>query len=243
MMTAESMKAFGLGIRDYYEGDRTAAVRIVREDGMVSDLAIGSFFRQPTDLQMDRVALDSCRGRVLDVGAGVGIHSLYLQEKGFDICAMDVSPEACEVMKKRGLKNVRCCSFIDLEAGEFDTLLILGRSICMAETLAGLDNFLVRACRMVNPGGQIILNSVDVTATSDPQHLAYHKIVRQAGRYVGEMLISMEYRGVCCPATGLLHVDEATLADHAEASGWSYDMLFKDVEGGYLARLVKKDKL
>ncbi len=101
----------------------------------------------------------------MDVGAGVGIHSLYLQDKGFDVCAMDVSPEACEVMKKRGVKNVHCCSFMDLEAGTFDTLLILGRSICIVETLDGLNDFLKRSCRMVKPGSQIILNSVDVTAT------------------------------------------------------------------------------
>jgi 2-polyprenyl-3-methyl-5-hydroxy-6-metoxy-1,4-benzoquinol methylase len=36
------------------------------------------------------------KGRVLDVGCGAGRHSLYLQEKGFDVLGTDISPLASE---------------------------------------------------------------------------------------------------------------------------------------------------
>jgi SAM-dependent methyltransferase len=241
MINAVAMKPFGMAIADYYKGDKDAAVAVYRDDGLVENLAILSFFRSPTAYPLDKVALDNCRGRVLDVGAGVGIHSLYLQDKGFSVCAMDVSPEACEVMKKEGVKEVHCASFEGFSARLFDTLLILGRSICMVETLAGLQDFLEKVHSLVRPGGQIILNSVDVTRTSNPQHLAYHDINRREGRYVGECRLHMEYKGVKGPVCGLLHVEAATLAEYAEKTGWSCDILVQEDDGNYLARLVKKN--
>jgi SAM-dependent methyltransferase len=241
MITAEAMKAFGLGIADYCRGDKDAVVKFHREDGLEENLAISSFFRGPTDFPMDKVALDNCHGRVLDVGAGAGIHSLFLQNRGYEVVAMDVSPEACDAMRNRGVKNVICASFSKFKEAPFDTLLILGRSICMVETLKGLADFLKGARRLVKPGGQIILNSLDVSKTADPKNLAYHAIIRRAGRYIGEVRLSMEYKGEKSPVTGLLHVDPVTLAEYAEKAKWSFEILVPEANGSYLAKLTKKD--
>jgi len=241
MIDAEAMKPFGLAIADYFGGDTRAAVKIFRDDSEISDLAIGSFFRGPTAIPLDAIALDNCRGRVLDVGAGAGIHSLYLQNKGFSVCAMDVSPEACEVMRKRGVKEVYCASFADFKAKPFDTLLILGRSVGMVENLAGLDSFLKDARKLVKRGGQILLNSLDVSKTTNPQHLVYHKANRRAGRYIGEIKIRLEYKGIKGPVTGFLHVDAATLAEHAAKAGWPCEILVQEKDGNYLARLTRKN--
>jgi SAM-dependent methyltransferase len=154
---------------------------------------------------------------------------------------MDVSPEACEVMRQQGVKEVYCASFDDFKAKPFDTLLILGRSICMVETLKGLAEFLKDARRLVKPGGQIILNSADVTKTSNPQHLAYHAANRRVGRYIGEIRLYMEYKGEKAPVTGLLHVDAVTLAEYAAKANWSCEILFQENSGNYLAKLTKKD--
>jgi SAM-dependent methyltransferase len=240
MITAAAMKPFGVAIADYSRGDKNAAVIFRRDDGVASELQISSFFREPTDMQMDKAALDNCCGRILDVGAGVGIHSLYLQNKGFEVCAMDVSPEACEVMRKQGVKNVYCASFGDFKAEPFDTLLILGRSICMVETLQGLDSFLKNARRLVKTGGQIILNSLDVSKTTDPKNLAYHATNRRAGRYIGEIKLHIEYKGEKAPETGLLHVDAVTLAEHAVKAEWSCEILVQEENGNYLAKLTKR---
>jgi 2-polyprenyl-3-methyl-5-hydroxy-6-metoxy-1,4-benzoquinol methylase len=241
MISAEAMKPLGLAIKDYYAGDTTATIKIHRNDGEVSDLAISSFFRSPTAIPLDKIALDSCRGRVLDVGAGTGIHSLYLQNKGFSVCAMDVSPEACEVMRKEGVKEVRCASFADFTAEPFDTLLILGRSIGMVENLAGLDDFLTQTRQLVKRGGQILLNSLDVSQTDNPQHLAYHRANRKAGRYIGEVKTQLEYKGVKALTTGYLHVNATTLAGRAEKAGWSCKILIQENDGNYLAQLTRKD--
>ena len=241
MINAAAMKPFGLAIANYYRGDEKAAVKLIRDDGLEDSIAINSFFRGPTAIPLDKIALDNCHGRVLDVGAGVGIHSLYLQEKGFDVCAMDVSPEACDVARKLGVKKVRCASFSDFVDKPFDTLLILGRSICMVETLKGLADFLTDARRLVKPGGQIILNSLDVTQTNDPKNLAYHKANRKAGRYEGELRLCLEYKGVKGPAIGLLHVDATTLDVYAAGANWKCNVLAQEANGNYLAKLTRND--
>jgi SAM-dependent methyltransferase len=241
MINAEAMKPFGMAIKDYYAGDTAAMVRIYRDDGEIDDLAIAVFFRSPTEIPLDKVALDNCHGRVLDVGAGAGIHSLYLQGKGFSVCAMDVSPEACEVMRKRGVKEIRRASFADFNGGPYDTLLILGRSIGMVENLIGLDDFFKKARKLVKHGGQVLLNSLDVSKTDNPQHLAYHQANKQAGRYIGEVKMQLEYKGVKAPFTGFIHFDAATLAGHAKKLGWSCKILVQEKDGNYLAQLARQN--
>ena len=150
------MKPLGRAFMDYIGGDKEAAVTIGREDGQENPLPIAVFFREADAAPLEKVALENCRGRVLDIGAGAGTHSLYLQNQGFDVCALDILPEACQVMRDRGIKEVFCGSMSDFQAEPFDTLLLMGRSIGNVETLAGLDNFLADVRRLVKPGSQVI---------------------------------------------------------------------------------------
>lgn len=41
---------------------------------------------------LERTALQLATGKILDVGAGSGCHSLALQEAGKDVHAIDISP-------------------------------------------------------------------------------------------------------------------------------------------------------
>jgi len=238
-MNPKAMKPYGLALVDYYQGDSSATFIVYRDDGHRSEHPIDVFYRESTNMNIDKIALENCRGRVLDVGAGTGLHSLHLQDQGLTVCAIDISPEACEVMHKRGVKEVHCTDISDFKNEPFDTILILGRSIGMVENMAGLDYFLIDIHRLVNQDGQVILNSADVTCTSNPVHLAYQETNRQAGRYIGEIRIHFEYEGLKGPVCGWLHVDPETLANHASKVGWSCDVLLKDEDGNYLAKLTK----
>ena len=53
-----------------------------------------------------RWRIREAKGKVLDVGAGSGCHSLVLQEKGIDVTAIDISPLSVETTKERGVKKV-----------------------------------------------------------------------------------------------------------------------------------------
>jgi SAM-dependent methyltransferase len=241
MISVEAMKPFGLALMDYVAGEKEAILTLGREDDEKGFLPVAEFFREADAEPLEKLALDNCQGRVLDIGAGAGIHSLYLQNRGFSVCALDILPEACKVMWDRGIREVFCGTPYEYEGESFGTLLLMGRSIGNVETLAGLDDFLTDVRRLVKPGGRIILNSADVRITDNPQHLAYHEFARRIGRYIGELRIYLEYKGVKGPMFGLLHVDPGTLAEHAATTGWSCDILFEGKEGNYLACLTKEN--
>ena len=248
-MNQKSMEPYGLALLDYFNGDSSAKVIIHRDDGEKSNLPIEPFFRGAENfLPMEQTALDLCYGRVLDVGAGAGPHSLELQNKGLYVCArsnarlrlsaIDISTQACEIMKKRGVKDVRCVDILYFEAEPFDTVLMLGRGIGIVENLAGLDSFLDDVHKLVKQDGQILLNSLDVRCTNDPVHLTYHEANRKANRYFGECCFQFEYKGQKGPVWKWLFVDPETLSSHALKTGWSCRIISQEESGGYLAQLA-----
>ena len=238
-MNPEAMKPFGLALVDYYKGNLSATVIIYRDDGLRIEMPISSFYRESTDIDIDRIALENCWGRVLDIGAGTGLHSLHLQNQGLSVCAIDISPEACEIMRKRGLNEVYCTDISDFKAESFDTLLMLGHGIGVVEDMTGLNHFLADVHHLVKPDGQIVLSSLDVRCTDFPVQLAYHEANRRAGRYFGEIRMHFEYKGLKGPVHGWLHVDSETLVNHASKAGWSCDILLQEEDGNHLAKLTK----
>src|SRR5690554_6141961 len=58
------------------------------------------FFRTEKGMPpIEKKALELCKGRILDVGAAAGSHSLWLQNKGLEVTALEKSELACGVMK------------------------------------------------------------------------------------------------------------------------------------------------
>ena len=238
-MDPSAMAPYGLALEAFFRGDTEAQVLVRRDDGLALPLPIGHFFRPPSAFSpIEVAALDRCRGRVLDVGAGSGLHSLALRSRGLAVTAIDVSPEAVEIMAARGLGDVRRADVFGFEGGPFDTLLLLGHGIGIVEDLPGLDRFLVHARRLVRGGGRMLLDSQDVRRTDDPRHLAYHEANRRAGRYFGMTRIQFEYEGHVGPYCGWLHVDSEILRRHAEPAGWECEVVVEQ-NGDYLACLTK----
>jgi SAM-dependent methyltransferase len=198
------------------------------------------FFHTPPEFKaLIDPALARCEGRVLDAGAGSGLHALALQEMGLAVTAIDINPQAVEIMRRRGVRDVHCADILTYRGGPFDTLLTLGHGLGMMETLAGLDRFLAHARCLVSSSGQVVADSLDVRVTTDPENLAYHEANRRAGRYIGEMRIQVEYAGRTGPYFGWLHVDAETLAEHAGAHGWNCEVIAVDAAGNYVARLSR----
>jgi len=234
------MEPFGMALRAYFEGDTSAELIIRRDDGLESPLPVSFFFRDPSGFtNIDHAALERCMGHVLDVGAGAGVHSLVLHGKGFPLTAIDISPQTVDILKQRGLKDVHCADIFGFREGRFDTLLMMGHGIGMVETIEGLDRFLAHVRGLLSEEGQVLLDSLDVRVTEDPKNLAYHEANRQARRYIGEIRMQFEYQGRKGPYCGWLHIDPATLKEHAVKQGWDCEVLMEEASGDYLARLSK----
>lgn len=241
-MNPHPMLPFGMALLACYRGDDAATVIVHRDDGVEAPLPMKYFFRVENEFSpLEKEVISRCRGKILDIGAGSGIHSLFLQSLGFEVTAIDVSPEAVEVMRLRGIHDVRVADIFSFNVGRFNTLLLMGHGIGMMSDLAGLDKFLDFAKKLVSDDGQILLDSLDVRITSDAKNLAYQEANRQSGRYFGEIRFQMEYNGKTGPYLSWLHVDPDTLISQADKTGWQCEILMNTPIGDYLARLTKKN--
>ena len=235
----DAMKPFGMALRDYAQGETSAEMILERDDELRESLPASVFFRSPSEFSLlENAALDLCMGRVLDIGAGAGIHTLALQERGFSVKAIDISPEAVAVMSERGVKKAECIDIFDYQTDSFDTLLLLGHGIGMAGDLMGVDRFLTKARTIINPNGQLLLHSLDVTYTQDPIHKAYHEINIRAYRYIGEIRLRILYRGHTGAQYSWIQLDPDVLKGHAKATGWDTNIIMQEEDGNYLAKLT-----
>lgn len=234
------MNPHGLAMLDFYNGDTSAKIIIHRDDGLKEELPASKFFRDSSEFSpIEKAAIKLCRGSILDAGAGAGPHSLVLQNNGLSVCAIDISPEAVEVMRKRGVKNVCCVDIFNYTGERFDTILMMMHGIGIVENLSGIDKFLGMIKEKLKPNGQILLDSMDTRCTNDPAHLNYQENNRRAGNYFGEIRLQFEYKGKKGTSFTWLHIDPETLAEHALKAGWSTEIIVpKDKNGNYLARLT-----
>jgi hypothetical protein len=240
-MDPKSMEPYGAALRSYFDGNTGAALILHRDDGLEVQLPVSHFFRDASAFTpIEEAALAHCSGHVLDVGAGTGLHSIVLQQKGLRVTAIDISPETVEIMAQRGVQNVHCAQLFEYQGGPFDTVLMMGHGIGMVETLTGLERFLAHARGWLSGERQVLLESLDVRVTDDPQNLAYHEANRRAGRYIGEVRMHLEYQGQKGPPYGWLQVDAETLNQRAAKAGWNCEVILTVDSGDYLARLTKK---
>jgi len=121
---------FGNALMACYRGEKKP-IMLCREDGRKDEFILQSLFTSYHEWpECERRALAHVEGRVLDIGCGPGRHSLWLQESGFDVVAIDISPLAVRVAKTRGVKMPLIMPAQDLAftPNAFDTILLLGNN-------------------------------------------------------------------------------------------------------------------
>src|SRR5690606_10998139 len=142
-----ALDVLGKALHDYFLGNTTDKLMLNTSYGDLEEMPVEVFYREPDEFpELEHIALALCDGRTLDVGAGAGSHALYLQERGFDVTALEQSPGACSVMRKRGVQKVLQRDIFDYREDSYDTLLFLMNGIGLAGTIAGLST-LLKHCR------------------------------------------------------------------------------------------------
>ncbi|MHB9027476.1 MAG: class I SAM-dependent methyltransferase [Candidatus Latescibacterota bacterium] len=238
-MELPSLELYGQALLDFTEVKTDAIITLGRDDGFAVDFPVGFFFRAGMGFSpIDTIALEHCRGEVLDIGAGAGCHSLALQEKDFAVTAIDSISRAVEVMKRRGVKDAWCGDIFSFASHPFDTALMLGHGVGITGDLEGLDRFLEKMHGLINPSGQLLVDSLDVRITNDPANLAYQESIVRQGGYRGEIRMRFDYRGQAGALMKWLHVDFETLQEIAAARGWTCRELHREPTGEYLACLT-----
>ncbi|MEE4178031.1 MAG: class I SAM-dependent methyltransferase [Bacteroides sp.] len=231
------MDIFGKAFKDFLDGDTKALIKVYLDVSEPDDLPVAYFFRTYEDMPVwEQIALDACRGKVLDAGAGAGAHALALQERGMEVVALDISPGAVEMMKVRGVKNALCQDFFHFKEKGFDSLLFLMNGAGMAANLEGLQRLFRHARKWMNPGGQILVESTDLIYLFEEEDGGY--CIPMGDHYYGEVVYQLEYKGRKGKPFPWLFVDPDNLTHAAQKEGFSVEFLFLGEDRNYLARLV-----
>ena len=223
----------GNAILDYYNSNKPSKLWIHNTYGPREEMPLGVYFRTRFDMpDMELTALNLCKGKVLDIGAGAGSHALILQDDGIDVTALEISEGAAEVMKVRGVQKIVQCDFFTYNGGTFDTLLLLMNGIGLTQTLEGLNAFLKQAETLLNPNGQILFDSSDIV-------YLYEEGKPEQTNYYGEIMYRYEYKRQKGEWFNWLYVDKNTLRNVAASNGWECIVLEEDEYDQYLVQLKK----
>lgn len=215
--------AFGEALLDAVAGGRGVHF-LERDDGLVEAMNASLYFSEPSSWPgPELAALKSVSGRVLDIGAGAGRHSLLVQHRGHEALALDVSPGAIEACRRRGVERTFLGSIHDLASTAvepFDAMVLMGNNLALLQTEARAAGMFDAMRMLLRPGGVVIGTSVDPYLTDEPDHLAYHEANRAAGRPVGQIRMRFRYRRLATDWFGILFLAPHELQELAARSGW-----------------------
>lgn len=237
------MDIFGKALSDYFTTQKADLLTLHNSYDDPEEMPVDIFFRTEEDLPtLEEIALQACRGQVLDIGAGAGSHALILQQRGLKVKGLDQSPSAVQIMQQRGLKKVIQADFLtylqtaatpNQKIEKYDTLLFLMNGIGITGTLPSFKDFLTKADRLLHPGGQLLFDSSNI-------RYLYEDLPLPTNHYYGEVSYQYEYQNQKGSWFNWLYVDQNTLAQLAEETGWQHEILFDDEEDQYLAKLIKR---
>jgi SAM-dependent methyltransferase len=226
------MDVFGEALKDQFTKPPAETLWVHNSYDEPEEMPVDVYFRGEDEMpELELKALALCNGKVLDVGAGVGSHALILQKRGLNITGMDISAPAVIIMKQRGLKQAIEGNILTYKEDTYDTLLFMMNGIGLTGSIAGLKAFLKHVKHLLNPGGQLVFDSSDLS-------YLYQEIPFPLSGYYGEVSFRYEYKGIKGNWFKWVYVDQKTLKDIAQQSGWDAEIIFEDDHDQYLARLT-----
>lgn len=228
----------GTAISDYYNKRKADKLRVFSSQFDEDEIPVRELFREATNMPLlERTALGLSSGRILDVGAGSGCHSLALQTAGKEVCAIDISPLSVEVMKQRGVQDARLVNLFDEQFTEtFDTILMLMNGSGIVGRLENMPNFFRKMKQLLRPGGSILMDSSDLRYLFEDEDGSF--VINLADDYYGEMDFQMQYKDIEGDTFDWLYIDFQTLSLYATNCGFKAELIKEGKHYDYLARLT-----
>jgi SAM-dependent methyltransferase len=226
----------GRAISDYYHTGKAGKLRVLSSMFYEDEIPVATLFRDFGDMPVqEQKAIELCRGKVLDVGAGSGCHSIVLKERGIEATAIDISVLSVEVMRERGI-DARNVNFFDETFTEkFDTILLAMNGIGIVGKIERLPMFFRSIKRLLAPGGQVLLDSSDIRYVFMDEDGGMD--IDLAAGYYGEIDYRMRYKNITGEAFDWLYIDFDTLSMYAEEFGFTCEKCIDGEHYDYLACL------
>jgi len=216
--------AYGQEVWAFFQGKKSYEV-VERDDGYI-DFSGGapSYFAEFKDWpKIQHKAIKYARGKVLDVGAGAGRVSLYLQKKKINVVAIDNSPLAIKVCKKRGVKHAKVLPIEKIgtyKPNTFDTILMFGNNFGLFGSFKKAKTLLKKFHKITSPNALIITENVDPYKTEDSVHIQYHKFNKKRGRMPGQLRIRIRFRNYIGDWFDYLLVSKKEMKEILKDTGW-----------------------
>jgi SAM-dependent methyltransferase len=203
------------------------------------EMSVAYLFRSFNEMpKLEQKALEIAKGKTLDIGCGAGSHSLHLQnDKKLDVTSIDISEKAIETCKLRGVKNARVQDVLTLEGEKYDTIISLMNGVGIFGKLENCNKFLSKLKSLLNPGGQILLDSSDIIYMFDEDEDG-GKWIPSDTEYYGEVIFNISYKGEKESAFEWLYLDYNTLQNAAVANGFKCELILEGEHYDYLAKLT-----
>ncbi len=222
------MDIWGQALWDFHRGVKTKTLYLKTSYGPKEKVPLEEFFRYSDDFTaLETYALELCQSPVVDLGAGTGAHALSLQKMGLEVTAIEQSPGACKVMKQRGVHSICCEDLYDHHPKRYNTALLLMNGLGLAGSKTNLNRFLARLKDYITPGGQIIMDSCDISYL----YPETFEGVRE------ELFYRYQYGGAISSSFSRLFANQKLLIESSEQVGLKAQIVFEE-EYSYLARLT-----
>lgn len=237
----------GAAIADFWKNGVAGRLRVFSPDFDEDEMPVADLFRSFDEMPpLEQKALQMASGRILDVGAGAGCHTLALQNMGRDVTAIDISPLAVATMRAQGIEHVLEQDFWIIEE-KYDTVLMLMNGIGIAGTLEALPRFFRHIDNILTPNGQLLIDSSDVIYIFEDEdgNVPFRRnamnvpIDPETGRYYGEFIYQMQYKRIRGEQFPWLYIDFYTLAGAAAACGYRAEIIQEGEHYDYLARITR----
>ena len=226
---------FGKALLDYQNGNYTEDLITSTSISDEDELPLPYLFRSYKEMpKLEQKALQLAKGKVLDVGCGSGSHSLFLQSKGIDVKAIDISKGAIEVTKLRGVLNSEIKDVLD-ETDTFDTIILLMNGTGIFQELSQVSKYLKHLKSLLKPQGQILIDSSDITYMYEDDDGGVWQNMNSD--YYGELDYFLSYKGEDETPMKWLYLDFNTLLTACRAVGLQCELVIEGEHYDYLARL------
>ena len=229
---------FGKAIYDFQTNnspeDLITETSISEEDEMSVAYLFRSYNEMPA---IEQKALQLSMGKILDVGCGAGSHSLTLQnDRNLEVTSIDISEKAIETCQLRGVKNALVQNILDFDGEKFDTILLLMNGTGIFGKLENCNAYLSKLKSLLNPGGQILIDSSDIIYMFDEDEDG-GKWIPSDNEYYGEVTFTLSYKGEKEETFNWLYLDYNTLQNAAIANDLKCELVLEGEHFDYLAKL------
>jgi RimJ/RimL family protein N-acetyltransferase len=161
--------AWGEALRSHVRGGWTPAPELEVEGrtGVGEAMHPSWFFQEfadwdPSDRELLPLAARA-GGPVLDLGAGAGRASLWLQDQGVEVTAVESSPGAAAVCRDRGVRDVRLADLLRDPPTDrrWQVLLLLCGNLGLGGSWDGTRRLLTRLAEISAPDAVLVGDTVD----------------------------------------------------------------------------------